>query len=126
MYYDLLARIKNGLQARKDTIYAPHANFDFAVLKVLEQTGFVKSVEKKSSGKKNTIEVKLKYLSGAPAMSDFKVVSKPSRRIYKTYQELRPVKQGYGVSVLSTSAGVMTNKEARRKKVGGEYLFEIW
>lgn len=126
MYYDILARIKNGFQAKKESVFAPYSNFDFAVAKVLEANGFLKSVEKKPFGKKNNIEMRLKYAGGNPAMTDFKLLSKPSRRMYEGYQELRPVKQGYGISVLSTSAGVMSNKEARKKKVGGEYLFEIW
>lgn len=126
MYYDLLARIKNGLLARKESVFMPHSNFDFAVAKVLESAGYVKSVEKKVFGKKTNIEVKLKYEDGKPAMTDFKIMSKPSRRLYEGRDELRPVKQNYGIAVLSTSAGVMSNKEARKKNVGGEYLFEVW
>lgn len=126
MYYDLLARIKNGFLARKDTVYAPYSNFDFAVASVLEKVGFVERIAKKVMGKRTMLEVKLKYAEGRPAMSDFKIESKPSRRLYRGHKELKPVKQNYGIAVLSTPAGVLAGKDARKKKVGGEYLFEIW
>lgn len=127
MYYDLLARIKNGFHARKESILAPYSNFDFAVAKAIEDGGYVQGVAKRVMGKRTLLEVKMKYdADGAPLFTDFKLLSKPSRHMYKGKKELRPVKQNYGIAVLSTSSGVMSNKEARKKNVGGEYLFEIW
>jgi small subunit ribosomal protein S8 len=126
MYYNLLSQIKNNASAKKEAIYMPFSNFDFEVAKILEGAGFVEGVQKKTVGKKSTLEMKVKFIDGKPNFSDFKIVSKPSRRIYKSYRECRPVRQNYGIGVLSTSAGITTNKEARKKKVGGEYLFEIW
>ena len=64
--------------------------------------------------------------AGDPAITDFKVMSKPSRRLHIGYRDLKAVKQNYGLSILSTPAGVMSNREARKQKVGGEYLFEVW
>lgn len=126
MYYDLLPRIKNAGAAQKENFLAPYSHLDLAVAQILVEAGYLKSVEKRVIGKKNFIEVALKYYKKKPAMTDFRLISKPSRHIYSTYRELRPVRQNYGFSVISTPKGVMTNKEAKKQKVGGEYLFEIW
>lgn len=126
MYYDILARIKNGQAARHESIQAPYSQFDFAVAQTLVDAGYIADAQKRTVGKKAMIDIKLKYRADGPAMSDFKIVSKPSRRTYASYGELRAVKQNHGVAVLSTSVGVMTNHSARKQKVGGEYLFEIW
>ena len=126
MYYDLLTRIKNAARAGKDTVLAPFSKFDYAIAKVLVDTKYLKSAEKRVIGKKNFLEVVLSYEGKTPALTDFKLISKPSRHLYSGYRELRSVRQQYGLSVLSTPKGVMTNRTARKEKVGGEYLFEIW
>ena len=126
MYYDLLPRIKNAIGARKDRITVPFSKMDFAVLKALADGGYVKSVEKEAMGKRNVIVVRLAYKDKKSAVNSFKIISKPSRHFYADYQSIRPVKQGYGLGVISTSKGIMTDKEARKKKLGGEYLFNIW
>ncbi len=126
MYYDLLTKIKNAERARKESILTPYAEFDFAVAKLLQTHGFVKEVEKRAIGRKNFIEVKLKYRNGEPALTDFKIMSKPSRRIYIGYRELKPVRQHFGIAVLSTPSGVFSNKEAKKNKVGGEFLCQVW
>ena len=123
MYYRLLPEIKNAIMARKDRVMFPFSKMDHAVLAALVGAGYLKSVEKEAVGKRSVLVVKL---AKSGAMSDFKLVSKPSRHLYMDYRSLRPVKQGHGIGVLSTSRGVMTTKEARKQKVGGEYLFEIW
>ena len=126
MYYDLLAQLKNATRARKEQITVPFSKMDYAVLKVLADAGYVRTPEKEVVGKKNFITVRLIYKNKIGAIDDFKLVSKPSRHFYADYRSLRNVKQGYGVAVLSTSRGIMTNRQARKGKVGGEYLFEIW
>ncbi len=126
MYQDLLARIKNAQMAKKESLQARFSKFDFAVAKILGESGYVHDVQKRNIGKKSFIELKLRYKNNRPAMTDFRIMSKPSRHLYRGQSELRSVKQGYGIAVLSTSSGVMTQSEARKKKVGGEYLFEIW
>jgi small subunit ribosomal protein S8 len=126
MYYDLLTRIKNGLRARKETIHAPFSNFDFAVAKFLQETGYVSAADKRNVGKKALIDIRLKYVNGEPAITDFKLVSKPSRRMYIGYRDVMPVRQGHGYAAISTPSGIMSNRAARKKKVGGEYLFQIW
>jgi small subunit ribosomal protein S8 len=126
MYYDLLPRIKNAGAARKESFIAPYSNLDLAVAQILVDAGYLKSAEKKVIGKKNFLEVVMKYYKKQPAMIDFRLISKPSRHIYSSYRELRPVRQNYGFAVISTPKGIMSNKEAKKQKVGGEYLFEIW
>ena len=125
MYYSLLVKIKNAERSGKEKLTVPFSKFDLAVSKVLAEEGYVKSADKKNVGRHGAIEVKLAG-GKVPAISGFKILSKPSRRIYVDCRSLRPVKQGYGIGVLSTPKGVMSNKTARKNKVGGEYLFEIW
>lgn len=126
MYYDLLPRIKNAGNASKDSLLAPFSKLDLAIAQILVQTGYLKSAEKRVIGKKNYIEIGMKYSNKKPVMTDFRLISKPSRHLYSGYRELRPVRQNYGFAVLSTPKGVMSSKEAKKQKVGGEYLFEIW
>jgi small subunit ribosomal protein S8 len=123
MYYRLLPEIKNAVRARKDSMTVPFSKMDFAVLTSLVGAGYLKSAEKEAVGKKNFIVVKF---AKKGTVNDFKLISKPSRHFYADYRSLKRVMQGHGVGVLSTSHGIMTDKEARKKKVGGEYLFEIW
>jgi len=126
MHYDLLVRIKNATQARRKIVRMPFSGMDFSVAKVLMQEGYLKDVRKKSVEKKHYLELELAQKDSPSALSDFRIVSKPGRRLYIGYRTLRPVRQGYGVGVLSTPKGILTAKEARKEKVGGEYLFEIW
>ncbi len=128
MYYDLLPKIKNAIQARKDKMVVPFSRMDLSVLNVLAESGYIKSAEKETTanGKKSVIIVRLGTKTKASRVNDFKTVSKPSRHFYMDYRSLRPVRQGHGIAVLSTSKGIMTEKEARKQKIGGEYLFEIW
>ncbi len=123
MYYRLLPEIKNALGARKDRMTFPFSKMDYAVLQSLAVAGYIKSVEKESSGKRPVLAVKL---AKPGTVNDFRIVSKPSRHFYVDFRSLRPVKQGFGVGVLSTPKGIMTDREARKQKIGGEYLFEIW
>ena len=94
---------------------------DMEVAELLAKHKFVDSVAKKGRLPKRAIEIKLNG-----GVSDFKFVSKSSRRLYVGYRDLRPVRQGYGLALISTPKGILTNKEARQQKVGGEILFEIW
>jgi small subunit ribosomal protein S8 len=126
MYYDLLSKIKNATMARKDKMIVPFSRMDFAVANVLVAGGYLKSVEKETTGKKSIMVIRTGVKKKAGMMTDFKILSKPSRHLYRDYRSLRPVRQGYGIAVISTSKGIMTEKEARKGKVGGEYLFEIW
>jgi len=126
MYYDLLARIKNAAMAEKPLLLAPFSKVDFEIAKVLAKANYIKDVQKKVVNRKNFIELKLSYVNNRAVIQGFKVMSKPGRRFYSRYQDLKPIKNGYGLGVLSTSRGIMDNREAKKNRVGGEYLFEIW
>lgn len=123
MYVNFLVRIKNAQQAGKDTLRAPFSKMDLAIAEVLVKYGYLKSVEVKGKFDKRVIEMNL---SKEKAIRGIKFISLPSRRIYTGYKELKPVKSGYGIAVLSTPKGIMSNKEARQQKLGGQLLFEIY
>jgi small subunit ribosomal protein S8 len=125
MYYNLLSQLKNAVRAKKDKVILPYSRMDAAVANILMETGYVKGVEVEAVLNKKTLVIRPSR-SRKDAMNDFKIVSKPSRHFYFDYRSLRPVRQGHGVAVLSTSKGIMSDKEARKQKIGGEYLFEIW
>ncbi len=125
MYYNLLSQLKNAIRAKKDKVVLPYSRMDAAVANVLIESGYLKSVEVEAVGSKKTLIVR-PVRSAKNGMNDFKIVSKPSRHFYFDYRSLRPVRQGHGIAILSTSKGIMSDKEARKQKIGGEYLFEIW
>ncbi len=120
---DFLVRIHNASMVGKDTVSVPSSKMVRSVADVLAREGYLTEVDKNKS---NTLEVTLSYKNGRPAINGVKRISKLSRRMYTGVRDLRPVKHGHGLLVLSTPAGVVTGKEAREKRVGGEMLFEIW
>lgn len=126
MYTSLLTHIQNAQKVHKEKIKTPFSAMDERVLTVLADNHFVESFERKGRNPKKYFEIVLLYKNGAPVISGVKFVSTPSRHVYKKYTQLRQVKQGYGVSVISTPSGIMTGTDARKKKVGGEILFNIW
>jgi small subunit ribosomal protein S8 len=126
MYTDLLIRIKNAQSARKETIKVPYSGMDIAIAEVLARNNFIESAAKKGRLPKRVIEIKLKYGKGGGAIEGVRLKSRPSLRIYSGYRAFRPVRQGRGIAVVSTPRGVMTSREARAQKVGGQVLFEIW
>ncbi len=125
MYYDLLTQIKNAEAARRKSLRVSFSNLDLTVAEILVKHGFIKDVKKKLIGKKKFLDIDLSSKTPAQILQ-FKIVSKPSRHLYVQAKELFPVKQGYGLAVISTSQGVMTGGEAKKRRLGGEYLFEIW
>ncbi len=126
MYIDTLIRIKNAQQARKRSVKFPFAKMDMAILEVLASKGYIDEVQKHGRLPKRVLEVRLAYPEGKGAITGLRFVSKPSRRLYAGYREMRKVKNGYGLAVLTTPKGILTGPEARAKKVGGQVLFEIW
>lgn len=127
MYTDSLIRIKNALARKKERVKIPYSKFDLEILDALSKAGYLESVARKGRGVRRIIEVKLRYRDdGVPAISGIKFVSRPSRRIFSGYREVKRSHQGYGNFLISTPEGVMTDKEVKRKKVGGQVLFEIW
>ena len=126
MYTDLLTKIKNAQAVKKENIKVFYSKMTEAIVDVLVRNGYLESCERRGRGAKRVLDIKLKYENGADAFRGVKFISKPSRRIYAGYQDLKSVRHGYGLAILSTQKGIMTNKEARKHKVGGEVLFEVW
>ena len=124
---DMLNRIRNAQAVLKETVDIPFSDLKYGIAKILEKKGFVTKIGKKGKKVRRTIEITLKYDANQPAISGLKRVSRPGQRIYKKAKEVKPVKGGYGVAVISTSKeGLMTDKEARKKKLGGEIICEVW
>lgn len=124
---DLIIRLKNGSDVKKTQVSVPFSMFKMAIAEKLKEAGFVKAVEKKGKKVKKTIDMTLVYdASGKPKIQGVKRISKPGRRLYRSVQEIVPVRYGHGAILLSTPKGVMTGTEARKAQVGGEALFEIW
>ena len=124
---DLIIRLKNAGAVNKDTVSAPYSKLRLAVLTKLADAGYIESVtEKGKQVQEKTLEVTLRYENGSPRISGVKRISKPGRRLYTKVTDLHPVKFGKGHMILSTPAGILTNEEAKEKKVGGEQLFIIW
>jgi len=127
MYIDLLIKIKNAQAVKKEMIKSAYSKMDENVLEVLSSNGYIAGFEKKGKGAKRIFEIQLKYnKENDGVISGIKFISKPSRRIYMGYKDIRPVKSGYGILAISTPEGILAAKDAKKKKVGGESLFEIW
>ena len=123
---NLIISLKNAAKVGKPLVTVPFSNTKLAIAEVLEQNGFISAIGKKGKKVKRSLELALVYVNGEAKIHDVKRVSKPSRRIYKSYKELYPIKQGFGLEILSTPQGIMTAKEAKKAKVGGESLFIVW
>ena len=124
---DMGNRIKNAQAVGQEKTEIPFSRMKLRIAEILKREGFILDVKTKvKKGKKNLVIV-LKYPEkNVGAMAEFKRVSKPGRRIYKKSDEIKRVNNGYGVAIVSTSQGVITDREARKKKIGGEVLCEIW
>ena len=124
---DMLTMIRNALAVKSSKVLVPFSQLKYGIAKILEKEGFVEKVEKRGRGSKRNIEIVLKYAKdGTPAISGLKRISKPGQRIYLPYKKIKRVKGGYGIAIISTSKGLLTDKEARRQKTGGEVLCEVW
>ncbi len=123
---DMLNRIRNAQAVQHSTVSIPFSNLKYEIAKILEKKRFIEKVEKKGRRTKRFIEITLKYSDKMPVISGLKRVSKPGQRIYASTRKLRLTKGGYGIAIVSTSKGLMTNREARKQKLGGEVLCEVW
>lgn len=123
---NMLISLKNGGAARKDVIYIPYSNLKAAIANKLFDTGYIKSYAKKKYKKGDALEIGIQYTERGPRINDVKRISKLSRRWYVGVKDIKPVKQGQGMVVLSTPKGILSDAEAIKERVGGEVLFEIW
>ena len=124
---DMLTRIRNGIMASYDAVDIPSSKLKMNIVKVLKSEGFIKNYRIMNEGARETIRVFLKYdENGVAVIGGLKRVSKPSRRFYTKTDKIPKVLGGLGVNILSTSKGVMTDREARKMGVGGEVLCAVW
>ncbi|MEX2090798.1 MAG: 30S ribosomal protein S8 [Candidatus Paceibacterota bacterium] len=135
---DMLIQIKNAQAVGHEQVALPFSRVKFRVAEILKDAGYLSSVERKkksfgggTASAENKIEheylyVSLKYKDNEGALSGIKIISRPSRRMYIKAQEIKLVRSGYGLAVISTSKGIMNSKEARKNNLGGEILFEVW
>jgi small subunit ribosomal protein S8 len=123
---DMLNQIKSGQAVGKTDILVPFSKIKNEIALILSREGFLGEVKKTTKGDHKALKISLKYNNDLPAIEGFKRVSKPGQRIYQKIDEIKKIRGGYGLSVISTSKGLMTGKEAKVKKIGGEVICEIW
>ncbi len=124
---DLLTHIRNAYLAKKTVVKLPHSRLKEEIVKILVAEKYLEAyqVNQDKNGFKQ-LELTLKYVNGQPVLHHLKRISKPGLRIYQTSHKITPVLSGYGFSIISTSKGLMTNREAKKQKLGGEVLCELW
>lgn len=124
---DLLTRIRNASSAKHETVDIPASNMKKAIAQILVDEGYVKSFTVIEDGKQGMIRLTLKYGEGkTPIITGLRRVSKPGLRIYSNVEDMPKVMKGLGIAIVSTSKGVMTDRQARKENVGGEVLAFIW
>ncbi|HNV97176.1 MAG TPA: 30S ribosomal protein S8 [bacterium] len=124
---DMLTRIRNAQAVRKEDLVLPFSKIKYEILKLLVREGYIESVDKIEEKSYPELHVVLKYKEDKKAFIEhIKRISKPGQRIYVSKDKLPKILNDFGLAILSTSQGIMTNKKARRVKIGGELLFEIW
>lgn len=124
---DMLTQIRNAQAVSKETVDTSFSEIKYKIAKTLESEGFVESVLRKGRKPKKIIRIILKYKNEkGRAISGLRRVSKPGQRIYVRAKDIKLVRGGYGTGIISTSKGIMTDKEARKKKLGGEIICEVW
>lgn len=122
---DMLTRIRNASAVKKAEVDLPYSKVKWAVAQILSQEGFLKRVEKKEEDR-GVIKIFLKYNNNSPVINSLQRISKPGRRLYVKTTNLPKVRNGLGISIISTPQGIMTNKEAFKRKVGGEIICEVY
>ena len=123
---DMLTRIRNGQRAKKDSVVSPSSKLRARVLDVLQREGYIRGYSEEQMGPAAGIRIELKYFEGQPAIKHVARVSKPGRRVYSGSTELPRVRNGLGITIVSTPNGVLSDAEAREQNVGGEVLAEVF
>ncbi|OGZ95544.1 MAG: 30S ribosomal protein S8 [Candidatus Sungbacteria bacterium RIFCSPHIGHO2_01_FULL_50_25] len=122
---DMFIRIKNANTAKRETVLIPYSKFKLDIVKALSGAGCIGAVEVKGKRVRKTIEVALRYEDGDPKIKGVKMLSKPSRRLYAPYKDVKPSPRG-GVVLLTTPKGILTDRMAKNEKVGGQLIAEVW
>ncbi|MBU1885463.1 30S ribosomal protein S8 [Patescibacteria group bacterium] len=123
---DMIIRIKNALAAGHTEVVIPHSKLKAAIAEILVRENYVSKTESLEMKPQNQIKLKLRYEGSLPAISGVKRASKPGRRLYVSVNKIPVTLDGYGITLLSTNQGILTDKEARLKNVGGEIICQIW
>ena len=123
---DMLTRIRNGQQARKDSVVSPASKLRVRVLEVLQREGYIRGYSEEALGAHKGLRIELKYFEGQPAIQHLSRISKPGRRVYSGSQDLPRVRNGLGITLVSTPQGLLSDAEAREQNVGGEVLAEVF
>lgn len=123
---DMLTRLRNAIMARHTQVEMPGSRLKQAIAQVLKQEGYIRDYQVVEQKPQNLLRIELKYQGNRNAIDGIKRVSKPSRRVYVGYDDIPKVLSGLGINILSTPRGVMGDREARRRKVGGEILCSVW
>lgn len=123
---NLIIKLKNASNAHKESVSFPYSKFIESILELLKKENFIKDFTKKGKKIIKTVDIDLLYVDGEPRIRDVQRVSKLSRRIYKGVKKVTPVRNGFGMMVLTTPKGILSDKYAKKEGVGGEALFKIW
>lgn len=123
---DMLIRIKNAFLAGKQEVRLPHSKIKEAICRILVENQYVDSLEVVKQEPQSDLVLKLRYVGKTPAMTQVRRISKPGRRIYAVSSKVPRSLGGYGLTIVSTSKGIMTDKDARKSNVGGEVICQIW
>ena len=123
---DMLTRIRNAAIVKKAEVILPSSKIKFSIAKILEKEGYLANVRQTDKGPQRTMTLQLKYENGQSVVHKIRRVSTPGRRVYSAASELPRVLSGFGIAVISTPNGLMTNREARKRKLGGEVICEVY
>lgn len=124
---DMLTRIRNATRAGKEQVSLPSSKLKEQIAALLKQEGFIHDYTVQRAGVKATLTITLKYThDGEPAIHHIERVSKPGRRVYAPVEELRPIKRGLGTAIVSTSKGLLPDRECRKRRIGGEVICIVW
>ena len=123
---DFLTQIRNAGQAKHKTVDIPSSKIKLGIASILKEQGYITDFAKVEENKRNWIRITLRYFKRETAFKEMKRVSKPGRRIYTSADDLPRVNNGLGIAIISTSSGVMSDKQARQMNIGGEVLCTIW
>jgi len=123
---EMIARIKNAFQVRKNEVIVPFSNLKEEIVKVLHQEGFLEGYKKIQKKKKEFLVISLKYKNNSPAISEIRRVSKPGRRIYAGKKEIPKFNKGFGLLIISSPKGIITDKKAKKIGIGGEIICHLY